>query len=136
MRPFLYALCCCLVPATVAAQAYQAENWLIVVPLNTSDFEVIEDHGEGARGIWCAAASFAQTRLGLPRDQRLYVKSPRGPSVSGVGSKGVVFTTDPGRVDGVAAQSYSVTVRRAGENLPSHHARQFCKDYLIELNDL
>ena len=39
------------------------------------------------------------------------------------------------RVSGDTGQSYSVTVRRAGENLPSHHARQFCLDRQIELED-
>ena len=136
MRNPLLILTCLLLPLQAAAQAYRADNWLVVVPLNTHDFEVIEDHGEGARGIWCAAAEFAQSVLGLPREERIYIKTPRGPSVSGVGQKGVVFTTDPGRVGAETGRSYSVTVNRAGENLPSHHARQFCLDRLIELEDL
>lgn len=135
MRKSILTLLCLLMPLHAAAQAYRAENWLIVVPLTARDFEVIEDHGAGARHIWCAAADFAQNVLGLPRGERLFVKTPRGPSVSGVGRTGVVFTTDPGRVSGDTGQSYSVTVRRAGENLPSHHARQFCLDRQIELED-
>lgn len=135
MRRSFILLTCLLLPLQAAAQAYRAENWLLVVPLNTHDFEVIEDRGEGARGIWCAAGEFAQTMLGLPRGERLYVKTPRGPSVSGVGRRGVVFTTDPSRVKADLGKSYSVTVTRAGENLPSHHARQFCRDRLIELED-
>lgn len=135
MRKTVLTLLCLMLPMQAAAQAYRAENWLIVVPLSTQDFEVIEDHGAGARHIWCAAAEFAQDVLGLPRDERLFIKTPRGPSLSGVGRTGVVFTTDPTRVSGETEQSYSVTVRRAGENLPSHHARQFCLDRLIELRD-
>ena len=135
MRKSILTLLCLLMPLHAAAQAYRAENWLIVVPLTARDFEVIEDHGAGARHIWCAAADFAQNVLGLPRGERLFVKTPRGPSVSGVGRTGVVFTTDPERVSGDPGQSYSVTVRRAGENLPSHHARQFCLDRQIELED-
>jgi hypothetical protein len=135
MRKSILTLLCLLMPLHAAAQAYRAENWLIVVPLTARDFEVIEDHGAGARHIWCAAADFAQNVLGLPRGERLFVKTPRGPSVSGVGRTGVVFTTDPERVSGDTGQSYSVTVRRAGENLPSHHARQFCLDRQIELED-
>ena len=133
MRRFLVLLISCVLPLEAAAQAYRAENWLLVVPLNTFDFEVIEDRGVGARGIWCAAGEFAQNVLALPAEERLYIKTPRGPSVSGVGRRGVVFTTDASRAEGDAGQSYSVTVRRAGENLPSHHARQFCRDNLIEL---
>jgi len=135
MRLGLVLLVSLLLPLQAAAQAYRAENWLMVVPLNTHDFEVIESRSEGARGIWCAAAEFALRVQGVPRNARLYVKTPRGPSVSGVGQRSVVFTTDPSRVEGDGARSYSVTVTRAGENLPTHHARQFCLDRLIELED-
>lgn len=135
MRKTLLTLLCLMLPLQAAAQAYRAANWLVVVPLTARDFEVIEDHGAGARHVWCAAAEFAQDVLGLPRSERLFIKTPRGPSLSGVGRTGVVFTTDPERVNGDIRQSYSVTLRRAGENLPSHHARQFCLDHLIESED-
>ncbi len=135
MRRLLTLLICLLLPLQAAAQAYRAENWLVVVPLNAHDFEVIEDRGEGARGIWCAASDFAQTVLALPPAERLYIKTPRGPSVSGAGRRGVVFTTQAGRAGPDVGPSYSVSVRRAGENLPSHHARQFCRKDLIELED-
>ena len=135
MRKTVLTLLCLMLPLQAAAQAYRAENWLVVVPLTARDFEVIEDHGAGARHVWCAAAEFAQDVLGLPRSERLFIKTPLGPSLSGVGRTGVVFTTDPERASGDRGQSYSVTINRAGENLPSHHARQFCLDRIIELRD-
>ena len=57
--------------ATAAsAQSYRAINYLVVVPLNATDFEVIEARGEGARGIWCAAADFAEHALRRDRGDR------------------------------------------------------------------
>ncbi len=136
MRQLLFVALCASLPVAAAAQAYRAENWLLVVPLNATDFEVIEDHGEGARGMWCAAASFAEERLGQGSGQRLYVKRPRGRSVSGAGSIGVTFTTSEAGLGVPPIQSYGVTVRDAGLNLPVHHARQFCVNYLIDIEDL
>lgn len=129
-RAVIFAVCT-LLPFSAAAQAYRADNWLTVVPLNAYDFEVIEDRGEGARGIWCAAAEFADKVLSLPGDQRLYVKTARGPSISGAGRTGVVFTADPARVSGEVGRANSVSVSRAGLGLPVFHALQFCRNWRI-----
>jgi hypothetical protein len=133
MRALLIAALCSALPLSVQAQSYVAFNRLVVVPLNATDFEVIESRGEGPRGIWCAAASFAQHRLGTPRNARIYVKTARGPSRSGAGAKGVVFTTS---TQGITPKTaYSISVRQPGLGLPQYHALQFCKDYLIEPED-
>lgn len=134
MRRVAVALICGLLPAVASAQVYRAINQLAVLPISPTDFEVIEAHGEGPRGMWCAAASYAEAR-GIHRDQRLYVKRARGPSVSLAGETGVVFTTVANEVAGTAHRSYSVSVREKGLNLPIHHASQFCIDYLIEPQD-
>lgn len=134
MRLPLLALCAALLPAGLAAQSYSAINRLIVVPLNNTDFEVIEARGEGPRGIWCAAASFALDRQRVSNSAEIYVKSPRGPSVSGIGRHGVVFTTNPAGL--TPKSSYSVSVRQQGLGLPVGHAVQFCKDYLYEIEDI
>lgn len=131
MRRAMIIAICTLLPLDVAAQAYRADNSLTVVPLNAKDFEVIEDRGEGARGMWCAAAEFADKVLGLPGDQRLYVKTARGPSISGAGRTGVVFTSDPSRVSGDVGSANSVSVSRAGLGLPMFHALQFCRNWRI-----
>ena len=115
-------------------QKYCIETIRSIAASDATDFEVIEAHGEGPRGMWCAAASYAEAR-GIHRDQRLYVKRARGPSVSVAGETGVVFTTDGSEVAGTAHRSYSVSVREKGLNLPIHHASQFCIDYLIEPQD-
>lgn len=136
MRRFILAGLLTALPFGAAAQTYQAINRLTVIPLGGSDFEVIEDNGEGPRGLWCAAAEFAEDRLGASTAARLYVKDARGPTKSGVGRTGVVFTIDEASLSVPARRSYSVSVDVAGLNLPVGHAIQFCRDYLIELNDL
>ncbi len=123
-----------IVPAS--AQTFQAINRLQVVPLNQSDFEVIEARGEGARGIWCAAADYALARFGNTGQQRMYIKSPRGPSVSSAGRKGVVFTMDASSLAVAPSRSLSVTVRTVGVGLTLNHAVQFCRDNLIEPDDI
>lgn len=136
MRTALLALAITLVPGLAAAQSFTAVNHLKVVPLNKSTFEVIEARGEGARGMWCAASEFAQKRLGLKRGGRIYVHTARGPSISGLGRKGVVFTADPSTLSVPPSTSVSVSVRQVGQGLPIQHAYLFCKDYLIELRDI
>ena len=131
----LFILVVSLAPLSVHAQAYRAENRLIVAPLTNTSFEVIEARGEGPRGIWCAAASYVENRLGTSRAERLYVKTARGPSISGLGRKGVVFTVDASELSVPASQSLSVSVRIPGQGLPIHHARQFCIDYLLDIYD-
>jgi len=130
MRIFSIAIVA-LIASVATALAFEARNRLLVVPLGAKDFEVIEARGEGARGIWCAAADYAQHALGQSSGARLYVKTARGPSVSGAGRIGVVFTTDPARLSQGPTTSYSVSVRTVGQGLPVNHAYQFCKDYLI-----
>jgi hypothetical protein len=117
------------------AQTYLAENRLTVVPLNGADFEVIEARGEGPRGIWCAAAGYALNKKRMQTGQRIYIKTARGPSVSGAGRTGVVFTTDASRLSQGPSQAFSVGTRTVGQGLPIAHAIQFCRDYLIEPED-
>ena len=123
-------------PVAALAQSFQAVNRLQVIPMNASDFEVIEARGEGARGLWCAAADFTLARYGNSRKQRIYVKSPRRLSINAPGRKGVVFTIDANRLGTPPIQSLSVTVRTVGVGLPVNHAIQFCRDNLIEPEDL
>lgn len=136
MRSILVAAVCATLPFAASAQGYQAINGLQVVPLGGSSFEVIEGFGEGPRGIWCAAASFAYDRAGAASTSRIYIKTPRGPSVSGVGRIGVVFTLDPSDLPSPPRKSHSVSVDQQSIGLSVSHSSQFCKDYIIELNDL
>jgi len=136
MRILILAAFCAGLPLAAAAQTYQAINRLYVIPVSGTDFEVIEDHGEGPRGMWCAAASYAHDRLGASGGARLYVKNARSPSVSVSGRTGVVFTLDEASLTVPPTRSYSVSVRTPGLNLPVGHAIEFCKDFILELNDI
>ena len=122
------------IPAS--AQVYQAINRLAGMPLGNGDFEVIEGRGEGARGLWCSAADYVKARDGGGANPRIYVKRARGPSLSSPGQKGVTFTTDANALGAPPSQSLSVTVNTPGVGLPANHAIQFCKDYLIDLEDI
>lgn len=124
------------VPTPSWAQSFQAINRLQVYGLSGTDFEVIEARGEGARGMWCAAADYAKARFGQGFRQRIYIKEPRGPSRTVAGRTGVVFTVDAASLGQPASQSLSVTVRTVGVGLPANHAIQFCRDYLLELDDI
>ena len=104
---------------------------LDVNAISGTQFEVIEARGEGARGMWCAAAQYAINQLGVERG-RIYVARVRGPAQTVPGRKGVVFSTKP---IGNVGPSPSVSVGQVGENLPVQHALQFCRDYDIHISD-
>lgn len=135
MRLLILVTAIVALPMVSLAQSYQAVNRLAVVPLEGNGFEVIEDRGEGARGIWCAAADFAIEQRGAAGPARLYVKTALGPSVKVRGGRAVGFTLDEAELSDPPVTAYSVTVRQPGLNLPVGHAIQFCRDYLIELDD-
>ena len=135
MRLLSLAALCLTLPTLAVAQTFKAENRLNVVPLNANDFEVIEARGEGARGMWCAAADYAQARL--PRgDGRLYVKRARSAALTASGRKGVVFTNAPATLAAPASTSLSVSVRQVGRSLPIAHAYRFCRDNDDDRDDL
>jgi hypothetical protein len=114
--------------ALPAAAAFRAVNRLVVVPISADSFEVLESRAAGAADIWCAAADYAR-RAGLdgPR-KRMYVLEPRGPSRTTANAIGVVFTLNPGADIRDTPSSYSVSVKRRGENLSVGHALNFCYD--------
>ncbi|MGR3528851.1 MAG: hypothetical protein ACU0CQ_03815 [Sulfitobacter sp.] len=132
MRRILVSAVLVVLPFAAVAQPYTAINRLKVVPLTAAgDFEVIENYGEGPRGIWCAAASYARDRLGAGGPAELYVKSSRGRSVSGLGRTSVVFTLNRSDLLVAPSKSYSISVNQPGLSLPVGHAVQFCQDYII-----
>jgi len=115
-----------LMPAFASAQTYRAVNDLTVVGLDAATFEVIEGRGEGPRGIWCAAAEYAERQLGATG--RIYIREGRGPSRVASGRKGVLFTTNEANLTQGPSQSLSVSTSQIGVGLPIAHAIQFCRD--------
>lgn len=135
MRSLIFAALCAGLPVAGAAQNFEAENGLVVVPLSATSFEVIEANGEGPRGLWCAGADYAKDRVGVAVGDRMYVKTPRGPSLSVPGRQGVVFSLDASELPAPPVQSYSISVRVQSLGLPVSHAHEFCYDYLLDMFD-
>mgnify|MGYP003669558350 FL=1 len=131
---FASAMIAALLPLGASAQSFRADNFLDVVPLSGTTFEVIEANGEGPRGIWCAAADYASKRLGYY--DRIYIREGRGPSRSVAGRKAVAFTTDASSLPQGPPQSYSLTTSQVGVGLPVNHAIQFCRIDDYELSGI
>ena len=112
-------------PVLAQAQNFRAINDLTVVPLTGSTFEVIEERGEGPRGIWCAAAEYAERRLGARG--RVYLLEASGPSRSVAGRKSAVFTTDVDSLPQEPSRSLTLSTSQVGVGLPIDHAIQFCR---------
>ncbi|MBW4707756.1 hypothetical protein KX928_08145 [Roseobacter sp. YSTF-M11] len=120
---------------TLAAQPFRAVNRLYVYPLTADTFEVIEDRGAGARGIWCAASDYTKSAGRDGPRKRMYILEPRRPSKTVPGRNGVVFTLNPDERLRNTPSSYSVSVNRKGENLPVGHAYLFCDAIIDDLFD-
>ncbi|MEO0389395.1 MAG: hypothetical protein AAF218_00495 [Pseudomonadota bacterium] len=124
------ALALSLCAASADAQSFRAENRVTVNPLPSGQFEVIEGGEHGARSIWCAAADYAQTRLGASGVNRLVVAAPRGNAQTAPGRKGVAFTLAP-RDTGASVSILGTSIRTPGASLRVAHADQFCYDRLL-----
>lgn len=107
------------------------KSQLDVNPTSQTTFEVIEDNGAGPNQIWCAAADYSTSQLRMPSG-RLYISTPRGPSVTEPGKKGVSFSTQP--LDGVSGRATN-SIKEVGANLRVGHAIQFCRDNILSPDD-
>ncbi len=128
MRRMIAVVCVSLcVAGAVKAGTEGDEDRLTINRIDASDFEVVEMQNMDARAFWCGAASFLERREGRPGTTAIYLKSPRGPSVTTPGRNGVVFTTD---ARGLAEEPdmISVDVNRPGQMLKAYQARGFCRD--------
>lgn len=135
MRPIiLAAVVAAALPVVANAQTYRAINDLNVIPINANTFEVIEAGGEGPRGMWCAAAEYAERRLGATRG-RVYISVARGPSRTTSGRKSVVFTTNANSLEQGPFQSTSLNTSQVGIGLPIAHAIQFCHPADYDITD-
>lgn len=134
MRPLILAAAIAVaLPLGAGAQTYRAVNNLNVIPLDHASFEVIEARGEGPRGMWCAAADYAERRLRA--NGRIYIRDARGPSRSISGRKSVVFTTNAGALEQGPFQSVSLDTSQVGIGLPIGHAIQFCRRDVSDFTD-
>ena len=119
-------------PALAIGLDIQFDPRLEVNAIDSTRFEIIEARGAGPADFWCAAGRYAYRTLGKTRG-RVYIDTGRGPAVTAPGRKGVIFTiADPE----TPVQSYSLSITKPGFGLLIGAAIQYCRNYLIELEDL
>ncbi|MEW9919445.1 hypothetical protein AB2B41_07515 [Marimonas sp. MJW-29] len=104
------------------------EDTIVINPINATDFEVIQGTNFGAAEFWCGAATFIERRSGRSELTALYVKRPRGPSVTAPGEMGVVFSTSDAGLPPANPDRVTLTVRQPGATLKSFQARRYCRD--------
>ncbi|MFV0515723.1 MAG: hypothetical protein ACK5MY_19085 [Jhaorihella sp.] len=119
-----------LLAAPGAALAWTAANGSAVVPVTAERFEVINRASSRAQDYWCGAGDFAIAGLRSAATQRIYVYAPVGPSQTNPGARAVQFSLVP-PPSGPAPQTYSLSVKTAGDSLTAAAARQYCYDRLM-----
>lgn len=123
MVKFATALFLAFAGATAAsAQDFRAENRVTVTPVD-GGFQIADGAGFGARGMWCAAADYANDVLGARSNARIYVVGPRLSF-----DAPVTFSLDPAGNDPKRVLILSQSLRAAGSNLSLAHAHSFCAD--------
>ena len=107
-----------LVLSAGAAQAFVADNKLLVVPGPGGDFTVPWRGVSDTRAFWCAAADYAQSALGASGQTRIYRTTGRRAS-----GEGMSFSLSP---DG--AQPTGIFMFQSdGPGLSVAHARMYCR---------
>jgi len=114
-----------LVALPGAALAWRAANGHHVHDLGGGVFEVVGRVGSGAQEYWCGAGDYAIAVLGAAAAQRVYIWRPLGASATERGRKAVQFALSPPPGTDTST-GYSLTVRRAGDNLSAAMAQQYC----------
>ena len=107
-------------------------NLVLPDPSVPGQFEVFPIAGDAGRDYWCAAAKFAERRLNVLPNRRIYVVTPRGPSRTVPGKRSVVFTVAPDAAvvaagEAIPANDINMDVARVGRNFRMAHGRQTCR---------
>ncbi|WP_380218764.1 hypothetical protein [Jhaorihella thermophila] len=116
-------------PGMASAQ-WRAVNRSEVFPISKGVFEVVNRSSSRTQDYWCAAGDYAITQLRTAATQRIYVSVPIGASQFRSGKRGVRFSLTP-PPEGPAPDSYSLSVKKVGENLTAASARNYCYDDLF-----
>ncbi len=132
-RAALLAMLALAAAPASAGDRFTATNLLRVYALERAGvYEVVASRGAGPSEIWCAAAEYAQARLGPDFSRRIFISRPLSRSVHEPARKGVGFTVAPtpevraGPRPGDAGV-FSVSVSRRGFNLSTSHAFNLCR---------
>ena len=119
------ALATLLVALPLPAAAWWAWNRHEVYPVSEQAFEVVSRVGSGPQDFWCAAGDFARRVLRVPAPTRVYLWRGVGQSVNRPDRKSVQFALEP-PPGADTSTSYSLTIRREGDNLSAALAQQYC----------
>ncbi len=106
------------------AQAFVAENRLIVEPAGESSFNVAYRGQSGAPAFWCAAGDYVVRELGLNQQTRIY-RTSSSPRRSG---QGMSFSLSP-----TGARKTGLAILGDSSSLSAAHARMFCRE--LKLSD-
>lgn len=128
VKHVICAFSICLSPVIGHAATIGEEDAMVINRINATDFEVIQGTNYGAAEFWCGAATFIERRSRLSELTPIYVKRPRGASVTQAGQRGVVFSTNNAGLPADDAGRLTLTVRVPGAMLKSVQARRYCRD--------
>lgn len=117
-----------LLPMGLGAATTGEEDTIVINPISDTDFEVIQGRTSKAGYFWCGAATFIERRQGRSELTPIYLKRPRGPSLTAPGRAGVVFSTSAAGLSGQGDNRLTLSVERPGQMLKSVQARRFCRD--------
>jgi hypothetical protein len=128
LRKSLLALGCTMIP--MAASAFFALNRTEVIQLSPDVFEVVGVVGSGAQDYWCGAGDYAISVLRTKATQRVYMWSEIGPSQARPGARAIQFSLKV-PPSGPAPQSYSLSMKRIGDNMTASMAQGYCRAAII-----
>ncbi|MBM1631450.1 hypothetical protein JQV27_01260 [Sulfitobacter mediterraneus] len=129
IRGVCFALLAMYLPIAAGAGTEGEEDRILVInPLTTSDFEVVQGMNMGAAEFWCGAASYVERRLGLSETTPIYLKRPRGPSRTAAGRKAVTFSLSAAGLPPDDPARLTLTVKQPGAMVKSVNARRYCRD--------
>lgn len=111
--------------SALPALAWRAQNGNDVLAVTPEVFEVVQRTRSSASEFWCSAGDYAIRVLGIPVAQRIYIWQPVGASVTTPGRRAVQFSLSP-PPGADTSTGYSLSVKRAGDNLTAAAARQYC----------
>ena len=109
------------------AIAFRSWNQHDVVDVGNGVFEVIARVGNQPLDYWCAAGDYARRVLNARTPDKVYVWRPEGPSTVRATYRAVQFSMSV-PPSGVAPPSFSINVKKVGENMAVSFADGYCTD--------